>query len=729
MEFDGSRFSHSKRRSQNASSTAKTACIWACDVCGYKFNKDHAVKCEMCEFKGPVTRFGFVIRGAHFLCSVHSARPPEKVDLLRACNTKSGTQLETVLDGTSDVELPTRIIRTFIREHGATQQIRDETVEKLSVTLKVDYPLPEDIADEHENSEILAEKLAHFDYGEGEEEEGEAGLDIASGEATPTATGASLGGEPLDRRRTSSFKLEGSSKDMNVDFVDHPASSITTNLTGMVMPDNSRQNTAASSLASIDTEDSMEESGTYRRHSQQPAKGGKKKRKKKKKNQNEKMDLFEQVMENGKGLVYDPSVGQFRERKGISRRKSISPADLANLHGVSDHFHYIKFMKREKDAMTFKLDLLMKEKSGEKHEAPTNEDIEAEYLKGSSVLQSHLNKPCTLCEMVFKPWNLPGVVPFKAVSEWRRKHGKPFDKTDRRLAQSRVYEACRLCLFCTQFFDADFSDFVEYHLGSTDVADPALEVEDTSGRKNELDPKVTKSLQDYSQKGIIKQDFIRPTSAFLQEMEMDALRDKKFLPKLMSNMGCQLARNVRPENQPKTLFSPTTKHGGLGSSMRNKNKRTQKKTGRGSMRGQPVKLKALTGSGGERMSRREMLLESLNRNAAENAMSPKGPSGATEGFEESERRLRQSGVARNNNLKRKKKKRKESVTHVKQHSVDISALEDLLDETEVPVKEFSKTMPEKGRGKKGKGFRGKEMQPPEESAYRQSMRRATNVYV
>ena len=78
----------------------------------------------MCEFKGPVTRFGFVIRGAHFLCSVHSARPPEKVDLLRACNIKSGTQLETVLDGTSDVELPTRIIRTFIREHGATQQVR-----------------------------------------------------------------------------------------------------------------------------------------------------------------------------------------------------------------------------------------------------------------------------------------------------------------------------------------------------------------------------------------------------------------------------------------------------------------------------------------------------------------------------------------------------------------------------------------------------------------------------
>lgn len=146
-----------------------------------------------------------------------------------------------------------------------------------------------------------------------------------------------------------------------------------------------------------------------------------------------------------------------------------------------------------------------------------------------------------------------------------------------------MYEAAKLCLFCTQFFDADFSDYVEYHLGSTKIADPALEVEDTTGRKNELDPKVTKSLQDYSQQGIIKQDFIRPGSAFLQEMELDALRDKRYLPKLMSNMGCELARNVRPENQQKILFVPTTKHGGLGSSIR-------KKKG-GGARGAPSKLK------------------------------------------------------------------------------------------------------------------------------------------
>ena len=117
---------------------------------------------------------------------------------------------------------------------------------------------------------------------------------------------------------------------------------------GHGLPGGSRVNTAASSLASLDTnEDSVEDSrGTVYFGNVTP-KHGKKKKRKKKKVLGE-LDLFERVMENGKGLVYDPGVGQFRERKGLGRRKSISPADMANLHGVNDHFHYVKFMKREK---------------------------------------------------------------------------------------------------------------------------------------------------------------------------------------------------------------------------------------------------------------------------------------------------------------------------------------------------------------------------------------------
>ena len=131
MELDGSRFTHSKRRSGGAGTTAKGGCIWSCEICGFKFNKDHAKCCEMCGFKSPVTQFGFILSGQHYLCSVHSARPPQKVDLLRALRTKDGVTLENVLDGTSDVELPTRIIRTFVRKYGVSQEVRDETVQKV----------------------------------------------------------------------------------------------------------------------------------------------------------------------------------------------------------------------------------------------------------------------------------------------------------------------------------------------------------------------------------------------------------------------------------------------------------------------------------------------------------------------------------------------------------------------------------------------------------------------
>ena len=53
----------------------------------------------------------------------------------------------------------------------APQEIRDEIVAKCSVVLRVDYPLPDEIAEEHESAEILAEKLAHFDYSDASAEE------------------------------------------------------------------------------------------------------------------------------------------------------------------------------------------------------------------------------------------------------------------------------------------------------------------------------------------------------------------------------------------------------------------------------------------------------------------------------------------------------------------------------------------------------------------------------
>jgi hypothetical protein len=497
----------------------------------------------------------------------------------------------------------------------------------------------------------------------------------------------------------------------------------------------SRSNTAAS-LASIQSEeDSMDSLHPNSHHKKSKTNHhGHHHKKRKKKNDRGRLDLFEQVMENGKGLVYDSSVGQFRERKGLSRRASISPEQMKDLHGATDHFHYVKFMKREKDAMTVKMDFLMKEaEQALHHTAPdnlTNEEMVKKLMAQGSVLESSLEKQCALCERTFRPWNLPGCVPFKAVAEKRKKSGAPFPKTDRRLAQSRVYEPVQLCLFCTQFFTADFSDYVEYHLGTTAIRDKALEVEDTSGKKNELNPSITKSLQDYSERKVLKQDFIRPSSAFLQEMELDALRDKKYLPKLMCNMGVSLARAVLPENAPKKLFVPTTQHGGLGSGMRRKNRATGR--GAGLSKSGPVKLKALS-QGGKHVSRREYIVGQIKEN--QDTLSPMSKSANLRSqFEEAEGRLRQSGINLKvgSNLKRGsgKKRRKKKAQSSHQPANTQRKLEALLAEDEPEESHRENIRPENnrrpGRGGPGRGARGEK---PEFSAYKESMKKASSVYV
>ena len=49
---------------------------------------------------------------------------------------------------------------------------------------------------------------------------------------------------------------------------------------------------------------------------------------------------------------------------------------------------------------------------------------------------------------------------FHQVAEWRSSHNAPFPANDPRFAISKRYEPIRLCVFCTQFFDQDFSDYM-----------------------------------------------------------------------------------------------------------------------------------------------------------------------------------------------------------------------------------------------------------------------------
>ncbi|CAH0377504.1 unnamed protein product [Pelagomonas calceolata] len=68
--------------------------------------------------------------------------------------------------------------------------------------------------------------------------------------------------------------------------------------------------------------------------------------------------------------------------------------------------------------------------------------------------------PCGCCEREFRGRCLLGVASFHQVAEWRSQHNAPFPPNDPRFAISKRYEPIRLCVFCTQFFDQDFSDYM-----------------------------------------------------------------------------------------------------------------------------------------------------------------------------------------------------------------------------------------------------------------------------
>ena len=82
----------------------------------------------------------------------------------------------------------------------------------------------------------------------------------------------------------------------------------------------------------------------------------------------------------------------------------------------------------------------------------------------------------------------------RALADWRAARGAPYDARDRRFHVARLYTQQRLCLFCTQFFDKTYSDYVQYHRNATVVSDPVLRLEDVPGEESAFEPELTKRL-------------------------------------------------------------------------------------------------------------------------------------------------------------------------------------------------------------------------------------------
>uniref|UniRef100_A0A7S1UBN2 Uncharacterized protein n=1 Tax=Phaeomonas parva TaxID=124430 RepID=A0A7S1UBN2_9STRA len=224
------------------------------------------------------------------------------------------------------------------------------------------------------------------------------------------------------------------------------------------------------------------------------------------------VSLFDQVMRDAQGLVYDAGIGQFVEKETIQKKIALEveerkrrhrlPTDDMDakarhrkreqeavesepLHGIDSEFEYVRFMQREKGAMTRKIkEAEYKKKQAESVDvdafgmpSPAHSQQYDTWIGEKIYLPKEHTLYCALCCRIYEEHNLVGVVPFKAVVDWRSERDAPFDESDRRLQLSKIYDNVKLCVFCTQFFDDDFSKYLDYHRNATDIPDPVLELE------------------------------------------------------------------------------------------------------------------------------------------------------------------------------------------------------------------------------------------------------------
>jgi hypothetical protein len=157
------------------------------------------------------------------------------------------------------------------------------------------------------------------------------------------------------------------------------------------------------------------------------------------------LDLFHRVMKTGGNYAYDGNIGQYIHVDTLASRDddTLIHADL----------NYLKLMKREKLEMGKIVQSKIDQRSAEQYANA--------FDSTADKLQEWKGKlPCSLCELMFPVAQLLGTISFKAVTKWKEVHNVTVAQ-DAKIKAENVYDSSKLCLFCTQFFDASYSDVFE----------------------------------------------------------------------------------------------------------------------------------------------------------------------------------------------------------------------------------------------------------------------------
>lgn len=161
------------------------------------------------------------------------------------------------------------------------------------------------------------------------------------------------------------------------------------------------------------------------------------------------LDLFHRVMKNGENYAYDGNIGQYVHVDTLKDR---------NDGNIIRDLQYLKFMKREKHEMTKIVEETIQRRSDEYIENVI--DITHDNLK-----EWKGKIPCSLCEYHFPPSQLLGTISLNTLLKWRSDHHLPIDQyPSGKSSLMKKYEMMKLCVFCTQFFDSNFSHSLDVEM-------------------------------------------------------------------------------------------------------------------------------------------------------------------------------------------------------------------------------------------------------------------------
>lgn len=179
-----------------------------------------------------------------------------------------------------------------------------------------------------------------------------------------------------------------------------------------------------------------------------------------------KIDLFQSVIERAQTQAYDAGIGQY------VHKDTIVPEDAEDKMRFKTELNYFKIMETQRKEMKKVVENYILHR--DYHQEPFV-PYKAEALRS----------PCFICGLIVPDPELLGTITFAGAMKWKEARGVPPPVFDHRMHSNDKYDLVKMCVFCTQFFDEDFSDVTATALAEKQALETVLE--ESPVRRKKLD--------------------------------------------------------------------------------------------------------------------------------------------------------------------------------------------------------------------------------------------------